>query len=97
MPAKKFEKYIPENLEEIKDNPYALKKEFDTVVKFINFDLSRFMKKGIYAGGRRGRRKLTRLRTVSLYLYRAIGKLHNERKEAMKEIKESFIFTDKNS
>ena len=96
MPAKKLPKYVPVDLEEIKDNPYQLKKEFDILIKFINNDFNRFIKKGIKTGGRRTRKKLLRLRTVSLYFYRAIGKLQEQRNEELKELKQSFIFVPKN-
>lgn len=96
MPAKKLPKYMPVDLEEIKDNPYQIKREFDILLKFINSDFNRFIKKGIKSGGRRTRKKLLRLRTVSLYFYRAIGKLQEQRNQELKELKESFIFVPKN-
>lgn len=92
MPLKKAEKYKPVNLEEIKNNPYLLKKEYDVLIKFINKDFEKFIKKGIFAAGRRARRKLTRLRTVSLYLYRAINFLQIERKIELDKIKREFIY-----
>jgi len=92
MPLKKVEKYKPINLDEIKTNPYLLKKEYDVLIKHINKDFEKFLKKGIFAAGRRARRKLTRLRTVSLYLYRAINLLQIERKMELDKIKRGFIY-----
>jgi hypothetical protein len=92
MPAKKLPKYKPIDLELIKDNPFLLKKEMDAVIRFINSDYKRFTKKGIMASGRRTRKKLLRLRTVALHLYRAIGLLQEERKENLKEIKQTLIY-----
>lgn len=95
MPLKKAEKYKPVDLEEIKDNPYLLKKEYDVLIKFINKDFDKFINKGIFSAGRRARKKLTRLRTVSLYLYRAIHILQRERKQELDKIKRGFIFNSK--
>ncbi|HNC58422.1 MAG TPA: hypothetical protein PLP33_23550 [Leptospiraceae bacterium] len=96
MPKKKMEKYKACDLELIKNNPYLLKKEYDIVLKFINKDFNKFLKKGIFSAGRRARKKLTRLRTISLYLYRAIDVLQNERRENLKKIKHELTFVQKN-
>lgn len=97
MPLKKAEKYKPTNLEEIKNNPYLLKKEYDLLLRFINKDFDKFINKGIFSAGRRARKKLTRLRTVSLYLYRAIHLLQKERKLELDKIKRGFIFNTKST
>lgn len=96
MPKKKTEKYKPIDLELIKNNPYLLKKEYDVVLKFIDRDFNKFLKKGIFSAGRRSRKKLTRLRTICLYLYRAIDLLQNERRENLKNLKRDLVFVPKN-
>ena len=96
MPLKKAEKYKPANLEEIKDNPYLLKEQ-ELLLRFINKDFDKFINKGIFSAGRRARKKLTRLRTVSLYLYRAIHLLQKERKLELDKIKRGFIFNTKST
>lgn len=95
MPKKKMEKYYPIDLETIKNNPYLLKKEFDVLLKFINRDFNKFLTKGIFSAGRRTRKKLTRLRTISLFLYRAINTLQLERRENLKKIKYNLVFVPK--